>query len=290
MSKIFKSIRISNFPKNLLIIFPLIVSGKLNFEIYKDTIISSLFIFFLITSICYLINDYSDQKRDEKNKLKINLNLTRKTFFIYLAPLVFSLCFSLYYLNQTSNYFLYLYILNFFVYNFFGKNFKYIDILLLTNFYLLRIMYGAQVFELELSIVFILFSFSLFLCLCIIKRLTQIKINNLLENNLLIAYNKSDQSLLKLIFNVSFFLNVVISSIYYIYNLDLLFYKSNLFLYINQFSKEKLSLFYFVYIFFMSNILFNYVKNKINRDVYSYFISNKINLFLLFISFIIFLY
>jgi 4-hydroxybenzoate polyprenyltransferase len=290
MLKIFKSIRISNFPKNLLIIFPLIVSGKLNFEIYKDTIISSLFIFFLITSICYLINDYSDQKIDKKNKLKINLNLTRKTFFIYLVPLVFSLCFSLYYLNQTSNYFLYLYILNFFAYNFFGKNFKYIDILLLTNFYLLRIMYGAQVFELELSIVFILFSFSLFLCLCIIKRLTQIKINNLLENNLLIAYNKSDQSLLKLIFNVSFFLNVVISSIYYIYNLDLLFYKNNLFLYINQFSKEKISLFYFVYIFFMSNILFNYVKNKINRDVYSYFISNKINLFLLFISFIIFLY
>jgi|688.fasta_scaffold179400_2 4-hydroxybenzoate polyprenyltransferase len=290
MLKIFKSIRISNFPKNLLIIFPLIVSGKLNFEIYKDTIISSLFIFFLITSICYLINDYSDQKIDKKNKLKINLNLTRKTFFIYLVPLVFSLCFSLYYLNQTSNYFLYLYILNFFAYNFFGKNFKYIDILLLTNFYLLRIMYGAQVFELELSIVFILFSFSLFLCLCIIKRLTQIKINNLLKNNLLIAYNKSDQSLLKLIFNVSFFLNVVISSIYYIYNLDLLFYKNNLFLYINQFSKEKISLFYFVYIFFMSNILFNYVKNKINRDVYSYFISNKINLFLIFISFIIFLY
>jgi 4-hydroxybenzoate polyprenyltransferase len=290
MLKIFKSLRISNFPKNLLIIFPLIVSGKLNFEVYKDTIISSLFIFFLITSICYLINDYSDQKIDEKNKLKINPNLTRKIFLIYLVPLVFSLCLSLYYLNQTSNYFLYLYILNFFAYNYFGKKFKYIDILLLTNFYLLRIMYGAQVFELELSIVFILFSFTLFICLSIIKRLTQIKINNLLENNLLISYNKSDQGFLKLIFNVSFFLNFIISSIYYIYNLDLLFYKNNFFIYINQFSKEKLSLFYFMYMLFMSNILFNYVKNKINSDVYSYFISNKINLILLFISIIIFLY
>jgi len=290
MKKIFENLRVSNFPKNFLILFPLIVSGKLNFEIYKDTIISSLFIFFLITSICYLINDYSDQKRDEKNKLKINPNLTRKIFIIYLVPLVFSLCFSLFYLNQTSNYFLYLYILNFFAYNFFGKNLKYIDIFLLTNFYLLRVMYGTQVFELEVSMAFILFSFTLFLCLCIVKRLTQIKINNLLENNLLISYNKSDLILLKLIFNVTFFLNVVIASIYYMYNLDLLIYKKHLFIYINQFSKEKLSLFYFVYMLAMSNILFNVIRNKINKDIYIYFISNKVNIFLIFTSIIIFLY
>ena len=179
MKEVFKNLRVSNFPKNFLILFPLILSGGFDIAIHQNTILSSLFIFFIITSICYLINDFSDQKRDGENKLKKNPNLSKKKFLNYLIPLVCILFASLIFFNQLYNYFLYLYILNFFVYNYFGKNFKFVDILILTNFYLIRVLYGIQVFKLDISIGFIFFVVTMFLCLSVVKRLTQIKINNL---------------------------------------------------------------------------------------------------------------
>ena len=65
-----KLIRFSHFPKNLLILFPVLLSNKLlnfnNFEI----MLSSLLIFFFLTSSCYLINDYTDRDSDKINKLQ----------------------------------------------------------------------------------------------------------------------------------------------------------------------------------------------------------------------------
>lgn len=288
MKKIFRNIRITNFPKNFLILFPLIISGKINIEIHLNTILSSLFLFFIVTSICYLINDFTDQKVDQHNKLKKNSNLSTKIFIIYLIPLIIIFIFFLIYLDHYYNFYIYLYILNFFIYNFFGKKFKYIDILLLTNFYLIRVLYGIQAFQLELSMGFILFGFTLFFFLSVIKRLTQIKINNLTEANVLIPYNYSDVKLLKFIFNITFASNIIISLLYYVNNLISLRSDYNFFIYVNQFSLKKISLLYFLFLLVMFNIFFNLIRNKLNKDTYLFLISNKVNLFLLLLSAIIF--
>ena len=290
MKKIFRNIRISNFPKNLLILFPLIITGNLNKETNFDIIISSLLLFFLITSICYLINDYSDKEIDKINKLKNNSNLNKKKFLFYLIPLVFVFIFSIIYFDQIYNYYLYLYILNFLIYNYFGKKIKYLDIMLLTNFYMLRILYGVQVFNLEISLGFILFSITLFLSLSIIKRLTQIKINNLNKKNLVISYDSKSSNLLKIIFNITFTLNIIISTFYLINNLGFLNFTNNFFIYTNQFPKEKMTILYFIYIIMMLNTFLNIAKNKINKDIYLYFISSKFNLFLFFFSITIIAY
>ena len=290
MREIFKNLRVSNFPKNFLILFPLILSGNFDIEIHQNTILKSLFIFFIITSACYLINDFSDQKRDRENKLKKNPNLSKKKFLNYLISLVCILFTSLIFFDQSYNYFLYLYILNFFVYNYFGKNFKFLDILLLTNFYLIRILYGIQVFKLDVSIGFILFAFTLFLCLSAVKRLTQIKMNNLVKKNLVISYNADNTNSLRLIFNLTFFFNILISTLYYIYNLQNFNLKNNLFVYVNQIPIEKLTFLYSIYILIMLNFFVNVQKNKINKDIYLYFTYNKINLLLLMASIIILLY
>ena len=290
MKKIFRNIRISNFPKNLLILFPLIITGNLNKETNFDIIISSLLLFFLITSICYLINDYSDKEIDKINKLKNNPNLNKKKFLFYLIPLVFVFIFSIIYFDQIYNYYLYLYILNFLIYNYFGKKIKYLDIMLLTNFYMLRILYGVQVFNLEISLGFILFSITLFLSLSIIKRLTQIKINNLNKKNLVISYDSKSSNLLKIIFNITFTLNIIISTFYLINNLGFLNFTNNFFIYTNQFPKEKMTILYFIYIIMMLNTFLNIAKNKINKDIYLFFISSKFNLFLFFFSITIIAY
>lgn len=289
MKEFFKNIRISNFPKNLLIIFPAIISGRAE-EIDLKIAVSSLFLFFLITSICYLINDFSDQRIDRKNKLKNNPNLSKEKFFLYLFHLILILFIFLIYLDQIYNYFLYLYICNFFIYNYFGKKIIYFDILLLTNFYLLRILYGVQVFDLEISLGFILFSISLFLGLSTIKRITQIKVNNLTKENTIISYNKSNIYILNYIFSFGIVSNVIIATLYFLSNLGTLELNNNLFIYLNNFSIEKLSLVYFIYLLLIINVLLNVIKSKINKDIYLYFITNKFNLFLFFITFFILIY
>ena len=72
----FKFIRISHLFKNLLIFFPIIVSSEYYLFQNLTKVFSGLFIFFLVTNLCYLINDYSDRHTDKFNKLK-------DTYFTY---------------------------------------------------------------------------------------------------------------------------------------------------------------------------------------------------------------
>ena len=116
------------------------------------------------------------------------------------------------------------------------------------------------------------------------------KINNLNKKNLVISYDSKNSNLLKIIFNITFTLNIIISTFYLINNLGFLNFANNFFIYTNQFPKEKMTILYFIYIIMMLNTFFNVAKNKINKDIYLYFISNKFNLFLFFFSITIIAY
>ena len=53
----------------------------------------------------------------------------------------------------------------------------------LTNFYLIRLLYGIQIFDLDFSSGFFIFFVSIFLCLSLGKRIIQINVNKLTNEN-----------------------------------------------------------------------------------------------------------
>ena len=165
----FKIIKFTNFPKNLLILSPFIIGGVepslANFVI----ILQCLLIFFFLTSFCYLINDYKNKEIDKKNILKKNINIEKKTFISYLSFLSILFILALLIFNQINNYFIYIYLINFLLYNYIFKKIIILDILLLINFYLIRIFYGSQIFDLDISIGFFIFSYSFFLFFSLLK-------------------------------------------------------------------------------------------------------------------------
>ena len=60
------------------------------------------------------------------------------------------------------------------IYNNFLRHKKYLDILIISFFHIIRIYYGAVVFEIELSLYFILFCFFIFLMIGTNKRIIEV--------------------------------------------------------------------------------------------------------------------
>ena len=285
--QIFKIFRVYNFPKNLLIILPIIVSGE--FQILQDykKIIIDLFTLLLITSLIYLINDFTDQKRDKINKIKKNnFFLSKKQFFFHLFFIIFFSIIYLYFTETYKNYSIYLYLLNFFLYNFFFKFIKYLDILFLINFYFIRIVYGCISYDLELSFGFIIFIYSLFYILSIYKRKIQIEINQIKIRSKIIAYTMRDivfinrSILFALIINLFifflFFINTFIDNVY----LNSIFLVSDL-------SLLNRVLFIIMYLINFGRLFYSFSKNLIRIDIYIYFLKDmyfRLSLIVLFVG------
>ena len=85
----------------------------------------------------------------------------------------------------------------------------------LANFYNLRIFFGADIFDLQLTNGFILLYFCLFLMLSIAKRMIQIDVNKLVGDNPLIAYSVIDKKNLILLMKLSFYLINLVLLLYY---------------------------------------------------------------------------
>ena len=276
----FKVIKFTNFPKNLLILAPFIIAGN---EINLFNLIltlESLFIFFFLTSFCYLINDYTDQDIDKKNILKKNKNIKKKKFIIYLFFFGISFFLAILIFDQIKNYFIYLYLLNFLLYNYIFKKIIILDIFFLINFYLIRLFYGSQIFELDLSYGFLIFSYSFFLIFSLLKRIIQVRVNKLTSINNIVAYNFKHIPKMEFILNLSLIINIILSFSYYLYNLDFLNYNN---FFINKFDLYTLTLILFFYLIGLLRIFILFKKKQINKDIFIFFISDKKNYVLFFV-------
>ena len=283
----FKFIRISHLFKNLLIFFPIIVSSEYYLFQNLTKVFSGLFIFFLVTNLCYLINDYSDRHTDKFNKLKDTLNkFDFKNYLKIIILLTTLIIFSLIYLDQLRNYFIFLYFINFILYNFYFKQKKYFDLIMLTNFYLIRVFYGCQLFELNISIGFIIFLYSIFFSLSAYKRLVQVKVNNIDIKSKIIPYTSLDNNRLKKIIFFSIFVNFFIFQIYFTTGLNFLDFK-NFELFYSNFQTHTLIYLNLVYIFLILRIIYTIRKNLIKEDIYNFFTKDKVVIFLLFILVIV---
>ena len=270
-------IRFSHFPKNLLIIFPLLLSGNLFETQYYHDALYSLTIFFFLTSSCYIINDYSDKDIDKINKLKKQKKIKEKYYLTLFIFLFFGFLVSLILSDQYKIISIYLYFINFLIYNFITKKIKIVDIFFLTNFYILRILYGFEIFQIDLGIGFIFFSYTFFLSFSILKRLIQIKENKLEKNNTILAYDLGDCIKLEKTLNLFLFLNIITFFTFLLHNANIINFTSSIFAY--NYSLIQLILIFIAYLIFVIKIINTYKKGHIKKDIYRYVLQDKFSYF-----------
>ena len=273
MHHFFKYKTVSKSLKNLLIFFPIIFSNK---NIVIDDLIiliSGFLIFYILTNLIYLINDYTDRKKDKKNSLKdqknIGYNLTKKNFYLINSS-IFLLGIVIFYIGLFNKY-IFLYVVNFYLYNFILKRVKFLDIISLNFFYIARLAYGAELAEVELSIMFLTFFSSLFVVLSLLKRVIQVNVNKLKKKNEIIAYFSKDIFYLKVI--ILFFLIINFISITYFFISPVTFSSTS-----TNFDNINIFLIFICVLYYLNFIrLINLVfTNIIKIDIFNFVAKDKI--------------
>lgn len=280
-------IKFNNIFKNFLIFIPLLVAGKQitlsNLSIFCEAFI----IFFFLTTCCYIVNNFTDRKIDKKNILKKNKYYPDdKEVSLFLLGFFLLFIISVFYFKRQSDFLIYLYIANFILYNFFLKQKFIFDILLLSNFYLIRLFYGIEIFELSFSSGFFLFFVTLFLSLSFGKRIIQINVNNLLSTNLIIPYSKKYLPLLKVSFICFLSANYIIFLFFFLQNLFFFSSEINFFLNFKEYNYLQIISIAILYSLLISRLSFFVLKDLIKKDIYEYFLKDKVTNTLLFFTII----
>ena len=177
MKKYFNLIRISQWSKNLLIFIPIVAAKKYEI-IYLQNGLFGFVIFGLLASSIYIFNDIIDFDKDKKHPTKKYRSLAsgeiskNKAIILGVIFLIFAIFFGYQY---NLLFVIFCYILLNILYSFFLKKFKFLDILTLSIFYLIRIMFGGKILNLEISYYLYIFSFFIFFSLAGIKRLNELQ-------------------------------------------------------------------------------------------------------------------
>ncbi len=273
MKEYFYLFKIHHWIKNFTIFLPVLVSHSFLTSNFSEYIIYFLIISFL-SSIIYFLNNLNDFEEDIKNKkLHYSLNLDKKKIYYSVCIISFlALITFTYFINQNILFVCLFYFLLSLSYNFYLKKKKYLDILILSLFHLLRIIYGSIAFEVSLSTYFILFCSAVFLMIGSNKRL--VEIDKSYANR---PYRKKDKRKIKL---MQLFFSFFVVFIFFLYSIDSS--KDQFFIY-----KEL----FFLNLLIIILIIFNFIfiqKNK-NQDIVIFIYKNKVNFILVTAFFIIFI-
>ncbi len=264
--------KIHHWVKNFSIFLPVFAANSLNFFYFNQYIIHFV-IFSIASSIVYFFNNIYDYEKDLQNK-KLNYSFNiykKKNYYIYGTISFFLLLIFLSYFNSKISSIIICYIGLSILYNLFLKKIKYIDILTIASFHLIRIYYGSVVFEIEITNYFFIFCLSVFLMIGSNKRLYEI--DHDFVNR---PYNQIDNKILKFL-QLIFGLVSIITFLLYILDTSNNIVFQNIYLSI-------LNLFLLIF------IIINYLyiqKNKV-QDVVIFIYSNKLNLVLVLLFFSIF--
>lgn len=176
-----KLIRPTNWIKNLIIVLPFILGKKFNVDNVINLIIG-IVSFSFMASVGYIINDIRDIDKDrlhinKKNRPLANGAAKVKTSFI-LAIILFLISIFLCSLINTSTLLvlIFYFILNYF-YSVKGKDIRFVDIMILSSFYLIRVVFGSFVVEVPLTGWFVATLTMIVFGLSINKRFMELKIS-----------------------------------------------------------------------------------------------------------------
>lgn len=149
LQPLLKLIRPNNWIKNGLIFLPFLLAGKFQLAVLLKLCIGFL-AFALISSACYILNDLHDIEHDRSHPFKmkrplaaglINIDLS---FFTAILFIGFALLIT-YNVGWVAMGLLVIYFFQNLLYSVFIKSIRFIDIICLSSFYLVRVFYGASI-------------------------------------------------------------------------------------------------------------------------------------------------
>lgn len=183
MKNYIKLARFKHCIKNIFILLPLFFGHKL-FDIEADIeCILGFFAFSLLSSVVYIVNDINDIENDKRHPQKrlrpiASGKISIKNGIIYAAFLAVLSCVCAYFAcreNPFSAIFLITYFVINFMYSFGLKNYPIIDVAILASGFLLRLLFGASIVNIEVSSWLYLTVLSLSFYLGLGKRRNELK-------------------------------------------------------------------------------------------------------------------
>ena len=181
MASIVQSIRPRQALKNLSLLAPLVFSGNLFVSEKFLLSIYTLFIFCILTSSCYLINDIIDLPRDRLHPIKKRRPIVSGKLPLPIALFMAILgIFFAFYLSYFFNFFFFLVVFFYFLlqlfYSLILKNIIVLDVLAVASGFILRVYAGALAINVHMSVWFLLCVISLALFLAVGKRRAELTI------------------------------------------------------------------------------------------------------------------
>jgi len=174
-----KALRLHQWVKNILLFVPLLTSHQfMNLDLVWTCVLAFIS-FGLCASATYLVNDLSDLDSDRCHRKKKFRPLAAGTLSIRRAFLILALTLPVsallaYYIDLLFLLVLGVYVVVTLAYSFLLKRLQTVDIITLASLYTLRIVAGGAAVGIVPSFWLLAFSMFLFLCLALIKRISEI--------------------------------------------------------------------------------------------------------------------
>lgn len=178
---LFKTIRPKQTLKNLALFAPLVFSGNLLVQDKFLATVWSVFIFTLLTSTVYILNDIIDLPRDRVHPHKKKRPITSGDLPLPIALFAATICFfGAFYLAYFQNPFFFLTLLAYFAlqvaYTLFLKHAIVLDVMAIAIGFILRVYAGAFAINVHMDVWFLLCVVSLALFLAAGKRRSELAI------------------------------------------------------------------------------------------------------------------
>ncbi len=221
MNNYIKVLRPFHWSKNLLIFVPLMAVHSVSLLDYI-IVLKSFFIFSLIASSVYIFNDIFDQRYDVKNNYKKNRPIAsgvisiKNAFWYGFLLLVIGLIASYYFVSILFLLIILFYFIICIFYTLVLKKIEIIDIFCISIFFTIRVITGALITNLEISVWIINFSIFLFLSLASVKRIAE-KNTYIANKNYKLSgrsYTQNDLDFLLIVSTTSGLISLLIFGLY----------------------------------------------------------------------------
>ena len=274
---------INQWIKNLLIFTPLFFSHDWN-NFNFIFLVYTFFSFSILSSTVYIYNDLNDYDNDKSHPTKKNRPIASGKIKFIQAQKIFYFLLAINLINFFINYeflLIFTFCLYFFlniIYTKFIKKIKYLDILCLSSFYMIRIFIGSVASGLPLSHWLLICSLLFFISFSCLKRANEIiKYEDLSKYGR--VYKKQDfKRLQKLFLNLGY-LTAVVFAMY-------IFSDNSKKLYDNSYYLIPISI---TLIFLINKISKDLINKKINDDPTLYVILDKWIILSIFLSSLFFI-
>ncbi len=214
-----RAIRVHQWVKNLLVLLPILTSHRLaHWPTLRAGLISMLAFSFAASAI-YLINDLLDIPDDRLHVRKRRRPFAAGDLTPQSGVLAAVLCSALAVTTGAlvpvaARYLLLLYVVMTIAYSVHLKRFLIGDLMLVVGFYVLRVLYGGMATGIRVSVWLLAFSLFFFLSLAFVKRLSELRVQQLAHKLPGRGYRLEDVNLIGSLAGSSAYTSVLVFAFY----------------------------------------------------------------------------